>query len=203
MIENLLQFIDIKEIIDDKKFINMIDIAVEDDESFLLDNGIISHNSAAGSIKQARNSETDGVYALKGKVKNAKRLSDLTSNIELLEIISILGLDPTELKTPLYKNIIIATDEDCIDENTEIKTTLGFKKIKDITYNDIIVTHNGISKILKIIETDKEEYMEIEILQDKLKCSLNNTLLIVRDGKTYEISANELKITDFIICSNN
>lgn len=68
--------------------------------------------SAAGSVRQARNSEREGVYALKGKVKNAKKLSDLTNNKEILDIMSILGLDPSLKKQPLYKNIIIATDED-------------------------------------------------------------------------------------------
>jgi len=68
--------------------------------------------SAAGSVRQARDSEREGVYALKGKVKNTKRLSDLTNNGEILEIMSILGLIPDEQKTPQYKNIIIATDED-------------------------------------------------------------------------------------------
>jgi DNA gyrase/topoisomerase IV subunit B len=68
--------------------------------------------SAAGSVRQARNSEREGVYALKGKIKNTKRLSDLTNNKEILEIMSILGLDPSEKKVPQYKNIVIATDED-------------------------------------------------------------------------------------------
>lgn len=68
--------------------------------------------SSAGSIKQARNSETEGVYALKGKIKNAQKLSDLTSNTEILEIMSILGLDPTEKKSPSYSNIVIASDND-------------------------------------------------------------------------------------------
>lgn len=68
--------------------------------------------SAAGSVRQARDSEKEGVYALKGKVKNTKRLSDLTNNNEILEIMSILGLVPSETRQPIYKNIIIATDED-------------------------------------------------------------------------------------------
>lgn len=68
--------------------------------------------SAAGSVRQARESEKEGVYALKGKIKNTKKLTDLTNNKEILEIISILGLDPSEQKNPQYKNIIIATDED-------------------------------------------------------------------------------------------
>lgn len=68
--------------------------------------------SAAGAVKQARNSETDGVYALKGKIKNSRRLSDLADNKEILEIMSILGLDPQKETIPAYKNIVIATDSD-------------------------------------------------------------------------------------------
>jgi len=68
--------------------------------------------SAAGSVKQARDSELEGVYALKGKIKNTKKLSDLTENKEVLEIMSILGIDPSKISPPEYNNIIIATDED-------------------------------------------------------------------------------------------
>jgi len=68
--------------------------------------------SAAGSVKQARNSETEGVYALKGKVKNTRKLSDLTSNVELLEIMSILDIEPDSEKQSVYDRIIIAADED-------------------------------------------------------------------------------------------
>ena len=68
--------------------------------------------SAAGSIKQARDSETDAIYALKGKVKNAKKLSDLTGNAEWMDIMSILEIEPGSPKMPVYDKIIIATDED-------------------------------------------------------------------------------------------
>jgi len=68
--------------------------------------------SAAGPVKQARNSETEGVYALRGKIKNTKRLADLADNKEILEIISVLGLDPSKESPPTYKNIVIAADED-------------------------------------------------------------------------------------------
>lgn len=68
--------------------------------------------SAAGSVRQAREADKEAVYALKGKIKNTKKLSDLTNNAEILEIMSILGLDPSVEKKPTYNNIIIATDED-------------------------------------------------------------------------------------------
>jgi len=68
--------------------------------------------SAAGSVKQARDSETDAIYALKGKVKNARKLSDLTGHVPWLDIMSILEIEPGNSKLPVYDKIIIATDED-------------------------------------------------------------------------------------------
>jgi len=68
--------------------------------------------SAKGSLLQARDSETEGVYALKGKVRNTRKLSDLTSNVELLEIMSILDIEPDSPKQPAFDKIIIAADED-------------------------------------------------------------------------------------------
>jgi DNA topoisomerase-2 len=112
MIENLLELVDIQNIEFTEEYKNMVDIAIEDDESFILANGIISHNSAAGSVKQARDSEIEGVYALKGKIKNTKKLRDLAENKEILEIMSILGIDPSKENPPTYQNIIIAADED-------------------------------------------------------------------------------------------
>lgn len=68
--------------------------------------------SASGSVKQARDSETDAIYALRGKVKNARKLSDITSNIEWMDILSILEIEPGTEKMPIYDKIIIASDED-------------------------------------------------------------------------------------------
>ena len=90
IIENFLELVDIIDIENLNQYKNMVDIAIEDDESFLLSNGLVSHNSAAGSVMQARDSETDAIYALKGKVKNARKLSDLTGNVEWMDIMSIL-----------------------------------------------------------------------------------------------------------------
>ena len=203
VIENFLELIDINDIENLNQYKNTVDIAVEDDESFLLSNGLISHNSAAGSIKQARDSETDAIYALKGKVKNARKLSDLTANAEWMDIMSILEIEPGNKKLPVYEKIIIATDEDCIDENHSVITENGNKKIKDLTYNDKILTHTGEYKnIEKIIESKKENYIEIEINNEKLNCSENHILIVIRDNKIQEIFAKNLKNTDFLLLKN-
>ena len=65
-----------------------------------------------GSILQKRNPKTDAVYALKGKIRNARRLSDLTSNLEIVDLMNILNLDPENDKTCKFEKIIISTDAD-------------------------------------------------------------------------------------------
>jgi DNA gyrase/topoisomerase IV subunit B len=74
---------------------------------------IVEGESAAGSILQRRNTKTDGVYALKGKIKNVRTMSDLTGNQVILELMQILDLDIDPAKRQhSYKRIIIATDAD-------------------------------------------------------------------------------------------
>lgn len=75
---------------------------------------IVEGLSAMGSILQKRNPKEDGVYALKGKIKNCRNIGDLSDNKEILELMQILGLDPASRNNEIigYKKIIIATDPD-------------------------------------------------------------------------------------------
>jgi DNA gyrase/topoisomerase IV subunit B len=74
---------------------------------------IVEGLSAMGSILQKRDPRKDGVYALKGKIKNARSLSDLSQNREILELMQILNLDPEEhhLQCP-FERVVISTDQD-------------------------------------------------------------------------------------------
>jgi hypothetical protein len=203
IVENFLELVDIHDVQDLHQYVNMIDIGVKDDESFLLSNGIISHNSASGSLKQCRDSETDAIYALKGKVKNTKKLSDLASNVEWLDITSILEIEPGSTKMPAYDKIIIAADEDCIHEDHLVITQEGNKKIQDICYTDKVLTHTGEYKsVEKIVRTEKKKYIEFEVNGEKIVCSENHTLLVFRKGQIVEILAKHLKSTDFILLKN-
>ena len=74
---------------------------------------IVEGLSAMGSILQKRNPSRDGVYALKGKIKNARNLSDLSDNREILELMQILNLDPENSQGECpYEKIVISTDQD-------------------------------------------------------------------------------------------
>lgn len=75
---------------------------------------IVEGLSAVGSILQKRDPKNEGAYALKGKIKNCKNIGDLSDNKEILELMQILGLDPTLKNSGIvgYKKIVIATDPD-------------------------------------------------------------------------------------------
>jgi DNA gyrase/topoisomerase IV subunit B len=74
---------------------------------------IVEGNSARGSILQKRNTKTDGVYTLKGKIKNARSVADLTDNQEIVELMQILDLDLDPAKRNFsYNRVIISTDFD-------------------------------------------------------------------------------------------
>jgi topoisomerase-4 subunit B len=73
---------------------------------------IVEGGSAMGSILQKRDPKNDAVYALKGKIRNARRLSDLTSNSEIVDLMNILNLDPENDRACKYEKVIISTDAD-------------------------------------------------------------------------------------------
>ena len=74
---------------------------------------IVEGLSAMGSILQKREPKKEAVYALKGKIKNARSLSDLSDNREILELMQILNLDPEgqNIQCP-FDRVVIATDQD-------------------------------------------------------------------------------------------
>ena len=91
----LFELIDIDQLEEVNHLSNMYDITVEGDESFVLADGIISHNSASGMGLSVRDPKYHGFYSLRGKVLNTHGMSDydILKNKELSELIAIIGLD--------------------------------------------------------------------------------------------------------------
>ena len=73
---------------------------------------IVEGSSAMGSILQKRDPRIDAVYSLKGKIKNARSLSDLSSNNEIIDLMNILNLEPRDGSKCSFSNIAISTDWD-------------------------------------------------------------------------------------------
>lgn len=73
---------------------------------------IVEGSSAMGSILQKRDPRVDAVYSLKGKIKNARSISDLSSNNEIIDLMNILNLEPRDGSKCTFANVAIATDWD-------------------------------------------------------------------------------------------
>ena len=75
---------------------NMVDISVEDDESFVLANGIVSHNSAISGMVEARNPDIHGGLPLRGKPMNASKFTakEMMANEALRKIMNSINLVP-------------------------------------------------------------------------------------------------------------
>ena len=127
--KTFFELVDINEI-EDVGCQNMCDIHVEEDESFCLSNGYISHNSAKSFFISVRDPKKHGIYPLRGVVMNTwdMKPADVLKNKELSEVIAILGLDinnPNDLSNMTYKDIWTLTDAD--HDGDKISTLLvGF-----------------------------------------------------------------------------
>jgi DNA gyrase/topoisomerase IV subunit B len=127
MEHNFLELVEI-ESIDSIGFINVVDIGVEDDASFILSNGIISHNSALSSIRQYRDPQTFGAFPLKGKFINVSEMtnSEVIKNDEAVQLMASLGLKFGEdLGDLRYGRVLLYVDSD-FDGNSIAASLINF-----------------------------------------------------------------------------
>ena len=69
------------------EYLNMVDISVNVEQSFLLSNGLISHNSAVSSFRKYRNNEIQGAFALRGKFINASEATTAGLNMRIIGLV--------------------------------------------------------------------------------------------------------------------
>lgn len=90
--------VDIESVVETDIKIAMNDIQVEDNETFFLGNGILTHNSAIASFTEIRNPETQAGMPLRGKVLNVygKAPIDAMENAEVADIVTAINLEFNE-----------------------------------------------------------------------------------------------------------
>lgn len=109
--------IDILDIVNIEEYEELVDIQIDEDETFIIDGGIISHNSAIKGMVGARNPKIHAGLGLKGKVENihGQKTKEILESKVLTEIMGAIGLVPGErINRHLlrYGKIYIATDAD-------------------------------------------------------------------------------------------
>lgn len=130
IVENFLELIEIEDIIHTDEYVNMVDISVDVEQSFLLSNGLISHNSAASSFRKYRDPQTMGAFSLRGKFINTSELTNqkLVQNQEAVNLMAAIGLKlgkELEIKDIRYGRVLISTDAD-VDGSSIAASLINF-----------------------------------------------------------------------------
>lgn len=116
---------------------NCVDISVDsDDRTFLLANGIVSHNSALGGLLPSLGRKEKAYYMLKGKPLNAYSASQkkFIENKELSGLYQIIknGVTFEDKPDGEFYSINIDGQEMIVNENDEIKVNDRWVLVKDL-----------------------------------------------------------------------
>ena len=118
-----------------------VDISVDsDDRTFLLANGIVSHNSALGGLLPSLGRKEKAYYMLKGKPLNAYSATQkkFIENKELSGLYQIIknGVTFEDKPDGDFYSINIDGQEMIVNENDEIKVNDRWVSVKDLISND-------------------------------------------------------------------
>ena len=116
---------------------NCVDISVDsDDRTFLLANGIVSHNSALGGLLPSLGRKEKAYYMLKGKPLNAYSATQkkFIENKELSGLYQIIknGVTFEDKPDGDFYSINIDGQEMIVNENDEIKIDNKWVLVKDL-----------------------------------------------------------------------
>ena len=120
---------------------NCVDISVDsDDRTFLLANGIVSHNSALGGLLPSLGRKEKAYYMLKGKPLNAYSATQkkFIENKELSGLYQIIknGVTFEDKPDGDFYSINIDGQEMIVNENDEIKINDKWVSVKDLISNN-------------------------------------------------------------------
>ncbi len=187
-----------------KHILKFDDASTKDRKSAML--FLAEGDSAAATIKAARKSNPNiGVFALRGKVLNVRNAtkSKILENEEIKNLMVITGLQlgvNVKREDLYFQKIVIASDFDCIEGTAKVLTESGPKAIKDVEYNDMLLTHNGHYKpVVNIVCKESNEYISLKINGKSIKFTHNHRLFVMRGGKIIESTVSEITKDDLVL----
>lgn len=175
--------------------------------SFVLGNGIITHNcegdSAASSINAVKNSEFQAAFPIRGKVLNCQKAStaQVYGSAEIAGITKALGLDIDKTTGKLiydtkklrYNKIIIASDEDVdgLDIASLLLTVFNWICPELIEHGHIYRVHGA---LFKVIYSDKSyELFQTEAELEAWKKKNKKSYTLTRAKGLGELTKDETK----------
>lgn len=162
--------------------------------------------SAASGISSCLGRKGFGYYAMRGLPINAysQSMQKISANQEFKDIMNILQIDVTknaERKIPSYDKILITTDSDCYAGSTLIQTSKGLTPIKDINVGDKCQGSDG--EYHEVVDVVTKRTNDIVVITSSagghVITSLDQTMIVVRDGEIKEIPAKDVKTTDYLL----
>lgn len=135
-LEMMYELVEIDSVTEDG-YRNCVDITVDsDDHSFLLANGIISHNSALGGLLPSLGRNEKAYYMLKGKPLNAYSATQkkFIENKELSGLYQIIknGVTLEDKPDGEFYELTINGEKLIVNENDEIKIDNKWVLVKDL-----------------------------------------------------------------------
>lgn len=117
----------------------------------------------------------------------------------LAYVLNITQMDP--IKHGLLFERFMTSKKKCLDPLTIVLTEDGPKSLEVVKVGEKVLTHNGgYKQIMTKTESTHQELVELEFENGiKVTCSPNHLWVVVRDSKTIEVQAKELKETDEFI----
>jgi len=115
VVENFLELVDIVSVDFLESYENLTDLSIEEDESFVLANGLVSHNSASSAFRKYRDPMKQGAFPLRGKFINVTELPNtrVIQNQEVKDLLTAIGLKMGEEPKGLrYGKVLIYSDAD-------------------------------------------------------------------------------------------
>ncbi len=134
--------------------------------------------SAGGNVKVARDSRTQAVYALKGKVLNVEKadISKIAENQEIRDLINILGCgigDEFDINKLKYGKIIITCDADTDGSHINVLLlTFFFKYMPELIKRGHV--YSAVGPLFKITYNNKTVYAMTNKERDTILSNVRN-----------------------------
>ena len=155
---------------------------------------VVEGDSAGGSAKQGRDSNTQAVLPLRGKILNVEksRIDKVLQNQEIQALITAIGTgvrDEFELEGARYHKLIIATDADV--DGAHIRTlllTLLYREMQPLI--DAGYVYIAKPPLYKVVQGRQERYLEKESeLEEFLLADKWDRFAVVdRDGAEFNLT---------------